>query len=280
MSAERSFLRRFLQHRLAVAAAVVLVVLVVLCAGASWIAPYDQNHQDLALGPVAPSAAHWFGTDQLGRDQLSEILFAGQITLEIGFAVALLATLAGALVGAVAGYGGRWADQVLMRLTDLLLVVPTIAVLAIAVERFGNDDLTIVVALAAVGWMYVARVVRAEVLAIKQREFVDAARSSGASAPRIVLRHILPNIVGPIVVNATLAVAAAVIVESTLSFLGFGIQAPDTSWGRMLADARGSVGTDTSYLLWFPGLALLLTVLAVNYVGEGLRDAFDVKGSR
>jgi peptide/nickel transport system permease protein len=277
MSAVRSFFRRFARHRVAVVAAVVLVVLVVLCAGASWIAPYDQNHQDLALGP---SSEHWFGTDQLGRDQLSEMLFAGQITLEIGFAVALLATLGGSLVGAVAGYGGRWVDELLMRLTDLFLVVPTIAVLAIAVERFGNDDLTIVVALAAVGWMYVARVVRAEVIAIKAREYIDAARSSGASASRIVLRHILPNVIGPIVVNATLAVAAAVIVESTLSFLGFGIQAPDTSWGRMLADARGSVGTDTSYLLWFPGLALLLTILAVNYVGEGLRGAFDVKGTR
>jgi peptide/nickel transport system permease protein len=280
MSAVRSFLRRFARHRVAVVAAVVLVVLVVLCAGASWIAPYDQNHQDLALGPVGPSSEHWFGTDQLGRDQLSELLFAGQITLEIGFAVALLATLGGSLVGAVAGYGGRWVDELLMRLTDLFLVVPTIAVLAIAVERFGNDDLTIVIALAAVGWMYVARVVRAEVIALKAREYIDAARSSGASASRIVLRHILPNVIGPIVVNATLAVAAAVIVESTLSFLGFGIQAPDTSWGRMLADARGSVGTDTSYLLWFPGLALLLTILAVNYVGEGLRGAFDVKGTR
>ena len=273
-------LRRFLRHRMAVASLVVLVGLTVACFGAHWIAPYNKNQQDLLLGPAPPSAKHWFGTDELGRDQLTEILFAGQISLKIGFAVALIATVAGTAAGALAGYVGRWVDQVLSRLTDLFLVVPAIAILAIAIKKFGNSDITIVFVLAGLGWMYIARVVRGLVLSIKEKEYVLAARASGASAFRIIVRHILPNAIGPILVNATLSSAAAVVTESTLSFLGFGVQPPTTSWGRMLSDARGTVGTDKAYLIYFPGLALLLTVLAVNFVGDGLRDAFDPESRR
>jgi peptide/nickel transport system permease protein len=276
----RLFARRFFRHRLAVASLVVLGVLVVACFGANWIAPYDKNQQDLLLGPVPPSAKHWFGTDELGRDQLTEILFAGQISLKIGFAVALIATVAGTAAGALAGYVGRWVDQVLSRLTDLFLVVPAIAILAIAIKKFGNSDTTIVLVLAGLGWMYIARVVRGLVLSIKEKEFVEAARASGASAARIVVRHILPNAIGPILVNATLSIAAAIVTESTLSFLGFGVQPPTTSWGRMLSDTRGTVGTAKAYLIYFPGLALLLTVLAVNFIGDGLRDAFDPESRR
>lgn len=269
------FRRRFLRHKMAMISIVVLIGMFVVCFGATWIAPYSKNQQDLLLGPVGPSGKHWFGTDELGRDQLTEILFAGQISLKIGVGVALIATIAGTLFGSIAGYFARWADQLLMRLTDLFLVVPAIAVLAIAIKKFGSDAFTIVLVLAGLGWMYVARIVRGQVLSIKEKEFVDAARSSGASSARIVLRHILPNTIGPIVVNATLGIAAAIVTESTLSFLGFGVQPPTTSWGRMLADARGTVGTDKAHLIYFPGLMLLITVLAVNYIGDGLRDAFD-----
>jgi peptide/nickel transport system permease protein len=272
------FWPRLARHRLAVASVVVLAALVVVCFGASLFAPYGPNDQHLALGAVGPSWHHWFGTDELGRDQLSRLLAAGQISLEIGLAVAVLSTVVGTAVGAAAGFVGRATDQALMRLTDLFLIVPAVAVLAIALERFGHDRLTIIWVLAALFWMYVARVVRAEVLSIKEREFVEAARASGATGPWIVLRHVLPNCVGPVVVNATLSVAAAIVAESTLSFLGFGIQLPGTSWGRMLADAEGTVGTSRSYLLYFPGLAILLTVLAVNFLGDGLRDAFDPEG--
>ena len=149
------------------------------------------------------------------------------------------------------------------------------AVLAIALERFGHDQFTIIWVLAALFWMYVARVVRGQVLSIKEQEFVEAARASGASGAWIIVRHVLPNCVGPIVVNATLAVAAAIVAESALSFLGFGVQLPATSWGRMLADAEGYVGTSQAYLMYFPGMAILVTVLAVNFLGDGLRDAFD-----
>ena len=266
--------RRFLRRRIAVISVFVLAVLMAGCFGAHWLAPYDQNEQDLVLGPVGPSLQHWFGTDELGRDQLTEIMFAGRISLTIGLAVAFIATVVGTLLGALAGFFGRVPDQLLMRLTDLFLVLPAIAVLGIAIVRFGNDNTTIVVGLAGLSWMYVARVVRGEVLSIKEREFVDAARVSGASSARIIVHHILPNAVGAILVNATLGVASAIITESTLSFLGFGVQPPTTSWGRMLSDARGTVGTPKAYLIYFPSLSLLLTLLSVNFIADGLRDAF------
>ncbi|MGZ8762523.1 MAG: ABC transporter permease [Acidimicrobiia bacterium] len=274
------FRRRFFRHRLAVASIVVLVVLAVLCFGAAWFAPYDPKSQDLLLGPVAPNGSHWFGTDELGRDQLSRLLYAGQISLAIGFAVALISTVIGTSIGAVAGYFGQATDRTLMWFTDLFLVVPEIAILAIALKYFGQEDITIVLVLAGLFWMYDARVVRGQVLSLKEKEFIEAARSVGASPFRIITRHILPNAIGPIVVNATLAVAGAIIAESTLSFLGFGVQPPDTSWGNMLADAEGYIGTSQAYLLYFPGIAILITVLAVNFLGDGLRDAFDPQSGR
>jgi peptide/nickel transport system permease protein len=274
------FWRRFLRHRMAVVSVLVLLFLVVVCFGAHWIAPYDKNQQDLLLGAVGPSAQHWFGTDELGRDQLTEIMFAGQISLKIGLAVAVIATLAGTVLGSLAGYFGRVSEQLLMRLTDLFLVVPAIAILAIAIKKFGNDSFTVVLVLAGLGWMEMARIVRGQVLSVKEKEFVDAARGSGASSVRIIGRHILPNTIGPILVNATLGIAAAIVTESTLSFLGFGVQPPTTSWGRMLSDASGTVGTVKAHLIYFPGLALLVTVLAVNFIGDGLRDAFDPQSKR
>jgi peptide/nickel transport system permease protein len=264
-----------LRHRAAVASIVVLIGLAVLCFGARWFAPDGPNEQNLLNYNQPPSADHWFGTDELGRDQFSRILYAGQISLKIGLAVALISTAFGSLVGAVAGYFGRWIDQALMRITDLFLVVPGIAILAIALQRFGKKDLTIILVLASLFWMVIARVTRGQVLSIKEKEYVEAARASGASHSRIIVRHVLPNIVGPIMVNATLAVAAAIVTESTLSFLGFGVQPPKTSWGNMLSNARGYVGTSESYLVYSPGLAILLTVLCVNFLGDGLRDAFD-----
>jgi len=274
------FLRRFLRHRMAVLSLLVLALLLIGCFGAELLAPYEKNQQDLVLGPVGPSSAHWFGTDELGRDGLTEMMFAGQISLRIGLAVAFIATVVGTLLGALAGYFGKLSDQLLMRLTDLFLMLPAIAILAIAIKKFGNSSTTIVLGLAGLGWMYIARVVRGQVLSIKEKEFVDAARVSGASNSRIITRHILPNIVGPILVNATLGVAAAIVTESTLSFLGFGVQPPTTSWGRMLSDARGTVGTKKAYLIYFPSLALLLSVLSVNFIGDGLRDAFDPRSKR
>jgi len=275
--------RRFVKHRMAVLGGLVLIILIVWCFGAKTFAFYDRNHQDLLLGPTSPSKEHWMGTDQLGRDQMTEILYAGQVSLRIGLFVALISTVIGTLVGAIAGYFGGWTEQLLMRLTDLFLVVPQLAILAVAVKYFQQADWlpdwftnvnVLILVLALLGWTYIARIVRGQVLSVKEKEFVEAARASGASNSRIIIRHILPNCIGPILVNATLAIAAAIIAESTLSFLGFGIQPPDESWGHMLSSAEGNFNNNT-HLLYFPGLMILLTVLCVNFLGDGLRDAFD-----
>lgn len=274
----RVFLRRFLRHRLALASIIILTLMMVACFGAAWIAPFPQGQQDLLIGPVPPSPEHWLGTDDLGRDYLSEILYAGQISLSIGLAVALLSTLVGTTLGAISGYAGGVLGELIMRLTDLFLMVPAIALLAVILQGLGPSPVTMVLALAALGWTYITRVVRSQVLSLREKEFVEAAWGLGASPLRIIVSHLLPNLAGVIAVGMSLAVAAAIIAESTLSFLGFGLQSPQTSWGTMLSQAAGFVGTSQVYLLYFPGLFILLTVLCVNFVGDGLRDALDPQG--
>jgi peptide/nickel transport system permease protein len=269
------FRRRFLRHRMAVISLLVIIILCVLCFGAAWIAPFPKNNQDLLAPITGPNGAHWFGTDRIGRDELTETLYAGQISLKIGLSVALISTIIGVTLGSMAGFFGRWTDQLVMRVTDLFLVIPQLVILSIAIKKFGQSDTMIALVLAGLFWMYTARVVRGQVLSIREKEYVEAARAAGAPNRRIIVRHILPNIIGPIMVNATLSVAAAIITESTLSFLGFGVQPPSTSWGNMLSDAEGVVGTPQAYLLYFPGLMIFITVLAVNFLGDGLRDAFD-----
>jgi peptide/nickel transport system permease protein len=273
--AAADILRRFLRHRVAVLGLVVLVLMAIACFAAPWVAPNPRGLQDLTLGPTPPSGSHLFGTDELGRDFLSEILYAGRLSLAIGLVVAVLSTAVGTVLGSVAGYVGGWVDEVLMRVTDLFLIVPGIAVLALALQGLGSSPVTIVLVLAALGWTYIARVVRSQVLSLREKEFVEAARVIGASPVRILARHLLPNLAGVIAVNISLATASAIIIESTLSFLGFGVQPPHSSWGNMLSQASGLVGTPQVYLLYFPGLCILITVLCVNFVGDGLRDALD-----
>ena len=270
-----TFWRRFTRHRMAVLGALILTMLAAACFGATLVAPYPRDQQDLLLGPVAPSAEHWLGTDELGRDYLTEILYAGQVSMLLAISVALIATSIGVLIGAVAGYRGGWIDDLFMRVTDLFLVVPAIALLALALQGLGHSPLAIIIVLSLIGWTYIARVVRGQVLSLREREFIDAARVIGATDRQVLVRHVLPNLGGVIAVNVALAVAGTIIIESTLSFLGFGIQPPESSWGNMLSQASGLIGTPKVYLLYFPGLFILVTVLAVNFVGDGLRDALD-----
>jgi peptide/nickel transport system permease protein len=269
------FRRRFFRHKMAVAGLILLVLLFVLCFGARWIAPYPKNHQNLLVNTSGPSWKHLFGVDELGRDYFTEVLYAGQISLKIGVAVAVISTAIGVIVGSFAGYVGKLADQALMRLTDLFLVVPGLIVLALAVKYFGQNDTALILVLSGLFWMYIARVVRGQVLSLKEKEFVDAARVVGAPRRRIIARHLLPNMIGPIMVNATLSVANAILTESALSFLGFGIQPPKTSWGKLVSDSRDKIGTGKAFLIYFPGLMVVLVVLAINFLGDGLRDAFD-----
>jgi peptide/nickel transport system permease protein len=239
----------------------------------------------LEASTSGPSWSHWFGTDLVARDSLARVLHGGQVSLKVALGIAVLSTLIGVVIGALAGFYGGWFDGLLMRFTDLWIALPAIPFLAVAVSigtvdlgPFGSLDLGgpvgITLLLSLLLWGSIARVVRGATLSLREREFVDAARAVGASNRRIIVRHVIPNCAGPIIVNATLVVAEAILIESTLSFLGFGIQPPTPSWGNLLTDA---IATSEEYwwLTVFPGLAIFLTVLAVNFVGDGLRDAFD-----
>ncbi|MDQ3897804.1 MAG: ABC transporter permease [Actinomycetota bacterium] len=271
--------RRFRRRRLAMAGLVVLAVLALSAVFAPALTPYEVNptldSEVLSQARQAPSVRHPFGTDELGRDQLTRVLYGGRISLLVGLSVALASSVVGTAVGAIAGYFGGWVDQLLMRLVDLLLVLPGTALVMVAQKGLGGSLPVIVLVLGFLFWRAVARVVRGVFLSLKEQEFVEAARASGASSVRIIVSEMLPSAVGPICVHLTLAAGAAILAESALSFLGFGIQPPAVSWGNMLAQSRGAVGTDLSYLVYAPGMAILLTVLAVNFVGNGLRDALD-----
>jgi peptide/nickel transport system permease protein len=276
--------RRFMRHKLAVASLVVLIVLGALALFAPLVAPYSVNPTlDASVLTAArhpPSAAHWFGTDKLGRDQLTRVLYAMRVSLLVGFGVAFISTTVGVVFGALAGFFRGWLDQILMRVTDLFLILPAVAVLLMLGTKYGNSVLGIIFVLCVLAWMPMARVLRGEFLRLREQEFVEAARASGASGPRIMLRHMLPNTVGPIVVFFTLTVGVAILTEAVLSFLGAGIQLPAVSLGNMINDARDTVGTPLAYLIYFPGLVLFLIVLCVNFVGDGLRDALDPRAIR
>ncbi|MGH9151048.1 MAG: ABC transporter permease [Acidimicrobiales bacterium] len=277
----RRILRRFLRHRLAVASLAVLATLMVASFLGETLARYryDELTPDLSQ---PPSLDHWFGTDSIGHDTFAQVLRGARRSLLVALLVALMSTTAGTVVGALAGYYRGILDAALMRFTDLFLTIPTLAVLLVVASRYRGESgnwLAISFVIAAFAWMPLARVVRGMFLSLREREFVEAARALGASDARIVLRHLLPNSLAPIIVNATLLVAAAILIETALSFLGFGIAPPDTSLGRLVAE--GSVAARTRWWLFYlPGLYLVLISLCINFVGDGLRDAIDPRGAR
>jgi peptide/nickel transport system permease protein len=266
--------RRFKRHKLAMASLGILIVLGLLTILVGVISQYSFAQQNLFQRVKGPSGAHWFGTDQLGRDEFTRVLYGGRISLLVGLSVALSAGAVGAVVGAIAGYYGGWIDNALMRVTDLFLSIPFLVVLIIAANALGGSLFDIVLILSLFFWMPDARIVRGVFLSMKEKEFVEAARASGGSSTRIIFYHMLPNAMGPIIVNATLSVAAAILTESALSFLGFGVQPPTPTWGNLLNNSRQFTQL-APWLVWFPGLAILITVLCVNFLGDGLRDALD-----
>ncbi len=268
-------LRRFRRHRLAVLSAGVLVLVVACAALADVIAPHGatEQHLDRILEP--PGRDFLLGSDTLGRDNLSRILYGGRISLLVGGAVALMSGVIGTSVGLVAGYYGRWVDAVLMRLADTMLALPGLMVVIIAARILGDGVWDVVIVLGGITWMIPARIVRGKVLALKEREFVEAARALGVPNRRIIVRHLLPNLAGEVMVSVSLTVAAAILAESTLSFLGLGVSATRTAtWGNMLGGNEGFV-IIAPWLVWAPGLAIVLTALCVNFVGDGLRDSLD-----
>ena len=251
-----------------------MVVLVVLAVLAQWIAPWDPNRPDVRKILDSPSKAHPLGTDQLGRDVLSRMLYGARVSLAVGFVSVGIATLIGIALGAAAGYHGGTIDALVMRLVDLMLVFPRFFLLLAVLAFLRPSIWTIMTVIGLTGWMSVARLVRAEFLSLKEREFVLWSQSIGASSFRTIWRHILPNAVGPVLVAMTLGIPAAILTESGLSFLGLGVQPPHATWGNILNEGKDAIEIGW-WLSAYPGLAILVTVLSYNLLGEGIRDALD-----
>ena len=269
--------RRFFRHRLAVASLVVLVVILLAGALAPWVAPYPFDGYDINNLEAGPTlhGGHIFGTDLLGRDYFSRVLYGIRTSERVAFLVAILAVVIGTTVGALAGYYGRWADNALMRFTDLILTLPALAVLLVAAALIGKgNQYRVAVILSLLLWTLLARIVRGQFLSLREKEYVDAAKAAGAGDLRIIFRHMLPNSLGPIVVFATLTVGGAILLEAYLSYLGFGVQPPTPALGKLIADGQ-NVSSHDWWLVTFPGLTIVLVVLCINFIGDGLRDALD-----
>ncbi|WP_258403600.1 oligopeptide ABC transporter permease [Paenibacillus pabuli] len=273
----RQMVRRFLKHRLAVAGLVVTLLLILIAIFAPWLSPHSP-YEVTAEFSAAPSSSHWLGTDQVGRDVLARLLYATRVAVTVGFGTVALYVAFGTIIGLWAAYVGGWVDMMVMRITDMFMAFPYMMVILVVVSVLGPTLWTLVLVLALFSWPSIARLVRGSVLTLKQMDYIKAGVALGLSTPRIVFRHILPNALAPIIVNATFGVAAAIMAESGLSFLGMGVQPPTASWGNMLTDAQSiTVMTDQPWLWLPPGIMILVTVLAINFVGDGLRDALDPK---
>ena len=270
---------RLRRNRLALFGLGVLSLFIVIALITPWIAPYGYAEQNLDLGASAPSAAHWLGTDIFGRDLLTQIMYGGRISLAVGFVATAVALLIGVTWGAIAGYAGGRVDAIMMRLVDIIYALPFMLIIVLLMVVFGRNLLLLFLAIGAVEWLTMARIMRSQVQTLRQQEFVEAAVSLGLSPATIIRRHLIPNALGPIIVYTTLTIPSVMLLEAFLSFLGLGIQPPQTSWGLLI-----SYGADTMeeypWLLLFPGLALTLTLFSLNFLGDGLRDALDVRGSR
>jgi peptide/nickel transport system permease protein len=270
----RLFWRTFSRNQLACGGAVVVGILIAIAVCAPALAPWDPNKPDMKKILTRPSAKHWLGTDQIGRDVLSRLLHGSRISLAVGFVSVGIATLIGILLGAAAGYNGGVVDATIMRLVDLMLVFPRFFLLLAVLAFLKPSIWTIMTVIGLTGWMGVTRLVRAEFLALREREFVIWSESIGAGALRVIFRHILPNAMAPVLVAMTLGIPAAILTESGLSFLGLGVQPPYATWGNILNDGKDLI-TYAWWLTLYPGLAILITVLSYNLVGEGIRDALD-----
>ncbi|HZU86782.1 MAG TPA: ABC transporter permease [Anaerolineaceae bacterium] len=279
----RFILRRFLRHRMAVAGAVTMLIIVLMVIFADVIAPYSPTDMDLRNRFLPPSATHIMGTDDLGRDMFARVLYGGRISLAVGLLAMSVAITIGTLTGLISGFYGGLADSILMRITEIFLSVPSLFVLITVTTFLRKADLPfmragtfypIALVIGSMAWMGVARLVRASTMQLREREFVQASRALGASDGRLLLMHILPNVASPIIVAATLGLAGAIISESGLSYLGFGVQLPTPTWGNMLSNTQNQM-TTAPWTALFPGLAIFLVVIAINYLGDGLRDALD-----
>jgi oligopeptide transport system permease protein len=275
----RDALLRLCKNKMAMSGAVIILFMVIVALLTPWLAPYSYQTQDLYLGASPPSAAHWLGTDPLGRDQLTRVMYGSRISLLVGFIATIVALLIGVLWGAIAGFVGGRVDTIMMRTVDALYALPFTIFIILLTVIFGSSMLLLFLAIGAVEWLTMARIVRGQVLTIKKQEFIEAAVSMGLSRWQIIRRHVIPNVLGPIIVYTTLTIPGVILLESFLSFLGLGIQPPASSWGSLI-----SRGVDTMeeypWLLVFPALTLSITLFSLNFLGDGLRDALDPRASK
>ncbi len=268
------FWARFFRDRLAVAGLAIVFGLVVLSLITPFVAPYDPSTIDVDNILANPSSKHLFGTDELGRDVFTRMLYGTGISLKVGFVAVGIATLIGVLLGSISGYFGGWTDIVIMRFVDIMLCFPSFFLILAVIAFLEPSIFNIMAVIGLTSWMGITRLVRAEFLSLKQRDYVLAARAMGASSARIIFLHILPNAMAPVLVSATLGIASAVLVESALSFLGIGVLPPTPSWGNILTQGQSTLGV-AWWLSFYPGMAILITVLGYNLLGEGIRDAID-----
>ncbi|HEV2721145.1 MAG TPA: ABC transporter permease [Thermoanaerobaculia bacterium] len=255
---------------------IVTVALVAAAIAAPLLAPYDPNAQDTSRRLEKPSHAHPLGLDELGRDELSRVLWGARVSLRVGFSVVILASFTGVLLGSISGYFGGVIDTIIMRVTDILLAFPGILLAIALVAVLGPSLRNVIFALAIIGWVGYARLTRGQVLKVREMEYVTAAKALGAKSPRVIVLHVLPNVMNPVIVMATLGLAGAILSEAALSFLGLGVQPPTPSWGGMLAYGRPYLG-EANHLTIFPGAAIMLAVMGLNFLGDGMIDALDPK---
>ncbi len=270
---------RLKKNRLAMFGLVVLIVIGLACIFVPWLTPYGYEQQNLALGASGPSMQHWMGTDTLGRDVLTRVLYGGRVSIAVGLIATGVALLIGVTYGAVAGYVGGRTDAIMMRLVDIIYALPFMIFIVLLMVVFGRSLFLLFLAIGLFEWLTMARIVRSQVQSLKQLEFVEAAKSIGLPEHIIIWRHIIPNAIGPVIVYTTLTIPNVMLLEAFLSFLGLGIQPPQSSWGLLIS---GGVETMEEYpwLLIFPGLALSLVLFSLNFLGDGLRDALDVRASK
>ncbi len=269
-------LKRLLKNFAFTAGFLLTVVLIVVALAAPLLAPFDPDIQDTSRRLEPPSRDHLLGLDDLGRDVLSRILYGARVSLRVGFSVVILASLVGVTLGAISGYFGGAIDMIVMRICDILLAFPGILLAIALVAVLGPSLNNVIIALSIIGWVGYARLVRGQVLKVREMEYVTAARALGAKSPRVIVMHVLPNVINPVIVMATLGLAGAILAEAALSFLGLGVQPPTPSWGAMLTAGRRYLGL-ANHLAIFPGIAIMLAVMGLNFLGDGLIDALDPK---
>ena len=270
---------RLRQNRLAVGGGLLLAALAVVCVCGPWLCRYAYDEQDLAAAFLPPGADHWLGTDQLGRDLLVRLLYGGRVSLGVGLCATFVALTIGVAYGAVAGYAGGRADNVMMRVVDIIYALPFTIFVILLMVFFGRNIVLLFVAIGAVEWLTMARIVRGQVLSLKRMEYIEAARALGYGHARIIFRHMLPNVLGPVIVYTTLTVPAVMLLEAFLSFLGLGVQPPMSSWGTLIKDGAEKM-EEYWWLLVFPGTVFSATLFSLNFLGDGLRDALDVRAAK